>query len=716
MPLTTDLEHDELLWLLESLCGLFRLPFDRRLAARACPPPCTLATLVEAAHRIGLTTTRQPLPRHGWPDIDLPVIAFAGDGDDRFPVIVVRREGTRLLAFRAGSEAPWVLSTDEAATRLAATVISVSGPTVTNHASAGDDGIGPAVNATSEGRFGFRWFVPELLRHRRIWRDVLVASLALQGVALATPLFTQAIIDKVIVHQTQSTLAVFASALALFAVFTAGMSWLRQYLVLHTGNRIDAVLGSAVFQHLLRLPLPYFEQRSTGALVARLHGVETIREFLTSAAVMLVLDLPFLLLFLGAMFVYSWQLSLISVGLVALMAVCGIVTTPIFRARLDRQFLLGARSQSFVTEYLAGIGTVKALQLEPDLARRYDEMLARYLNAGFATRQAANTYQVATSGLEQLMTLGILVAGALLVMRNDGFTIGMLIAFQMFASRVSQPMLRLAGLWQEFQQADLAVRRLGDIMDMPQERSAALPRRVGSDGAAPARIEIEDLGFRYDERTAWLYRGLSLRFRPGHLTVVTGASGCGKSTLAKLLLGFCTASEGRLLLDGIDVRQLAPDELRGSFGVVPQDTVLFSGTIYDNVVMGQPHASFEDVVAACRAAEIHQVIEQLPDGYQTAIGERGTGLSGGQRQRIAIARALLKRPRILLFDEAVANLDPPTADQFAKTINTLKGSVTIIFITHQVPRTLQVDEVFTLGTRTVAPRMEIVRNQDAGGK
>jgi subfamily B ATP-binding cassette protein HlyB/CyaB len=493
------------------------------------------------------------------------------------------------------------------------------------------------------------------------------------------------------------------------------MSWLRQYLVLHTGNRIDAVLGSEVFRHLLRLPLPYFERRPTGTLVARLHGVETIREFVSGAAVTLVLDFPFLLIFLAVMFWYSWQLSLIAVGLLALICAMSLLVTPLFREKLNRQFLLGARNQSFLTEYVAGMATVKSLQMEPHVEKRYGDYLSSYLAAGFSTRQLGNSYNTVANGIEQVMTLSILVVGALLVMQNEGFTVGMLVAFQMFAGRMSQPMLRLVGLWQEFQQASIAVKRLGDILDMPQEPHTFTPaRETAQPSSGNGLIELSDLAFRYSDHHPWLYRNLSLAFKPGRLTVLMGPSGCGKSTLAKLLLGFYLPQEGQIRLDGCDIRHLAANELRQTFGVVPQETVLFAGTLYDNLLMAQPHATFDEVIQACKAAEIHEVIDQLPDGYQTEIGERGIGLSGGQRQRIAIARALLKQPRILIFDEAVSNLDVATAEHFARTVNTLKGQVTMIFITHQIPRGLHVDEVISLGEH--GARMGVVSEAAGKGK
>jgi subfamily B ATP-binding cassette protein HlyB/CyaB len=273
-------------------------------------------------------------------------------------------------------------------------------------------------------------------------------------------------------------------------------------------------------------------------------------------------------------------------------------------------------------------------------------------------------------------------------MQNDGFTVGMLVAFQMFASRMSQPLMRIVGLWQEFQQASIAVKRLGDVLDVPQEPHAVIPHR---ERGGAGRLTVTGLGFRYSEHHPWLYRNLNLEFKPGELTVVMGPSGCGKSTLTKLLLGFYQPQEGAIALDGKDIRYLAANELRSVFGVVPQETVLFSGTIYDNLVMADPHATFDDVVDACKAAEIHRMIEELPDGYQTEIGERGVGLSGGQRQRIAIARAMLKLPRILIFDEAVSNLDQETSEHLSATVNRLRQEIAIIFVTHQVPKGLLVD-------------------------
>jgi len=734
MAADSPMRTDDMLWLLGSLCRIGRVPFDAALVAQRFPPPNDRATLREAAHALGFKTGQLATAKADPAILPLPCIGFtrcddaaprdpagrrghlhlieAGSsnraepasseeagtptGDIR-PALLLRIEEQRLVYFCAGSEAPQSIDVDALASTFESPLILVS---VADHAANLPTPTGAALPVdadpidTTPPRFGLRWFVPELLRHKRIWRDVLLASVSLQLVGLAAPLFTQVLIDKVVVHRTESTLVVVAVALALFTVFTAVMTWLRQHLVLHTGNRIDAVLGSRIFGHLLRLPLAFFEQRTTGVLVARLQGIETIRQFVSGAAVSLLLDLPFLLLFLAVMFHYSWQLSLIALAMLALIAALSVGVVPVMRDRLNRQFMLGARNQSFVTEYVGGIATVKSLQMEPYLEKKYGDYLAAYLGAGFSTRRISNTYNVAANGLEQAMTLAILIVGALLVMRSDGFTVGMLVAFQMFTSRMSQPLLRLVGLWQEFQQANVAVQRLGDLMDAPTEPYALSPSHAGS--SAAGRIELRGVSFRYSPNHPYLYRDLGLTLVPGALHLLTGPSGSGKSTLAKLLLGFYAPTEGEIRLDGRDLRHLAANELRLAFGVVPQETVLFAGTVYDNLIMAHPHAGFDDVIAACRFAEIHDTIEQLPQGYQTPIGEHGTGLSGGQRQRLAIARALLKKPKILIFDEAVSNLDQPTAEHFAQTVNRLKGKVTMLFITHHVPRGLVVDQTINL--------------------
>jgi ATP-binding cassette, subfamily B, bacterial HlyB/CyaB len=726
-------------WALSAFCQLNSIPFNADLLVKQYPPPYTSLQLETALQSYGFTTAYKPtnlaeLTKYSVPCLVLlspdAIAADPASGQiqedsqadksveapleqDAAPqpyslalILGVDQAQDRVLMLAHGQAQPKTCTLAEATARYAGHCLMVrkAEDTVADDAHAVTDNAdaNPQVaqakvsNATNTPKaFGFKWFVPELLKYKKIWSEVLTASLAIQLVGLAVPICTQIVIDKVVVHHTTSTLIVIGTALFIFLIFSSAMGWVRQYLVLHTGNRIDATLGHKVFSHLLDLPVRYYDHRPTGVIIARVHGVETIREFLAGGLVTLLLDFPFLIVFLAIMFWYSWQLALISVACLTIISLLSFFITPIIRAKLNHQFMLGARNQAFLTEYVSGMETVKSLQMEPQLKQTFGNYLSTYLAASFDSRKLSITYNTAASTIDQLQTLAILCVGAWIVMHNPSFTIGMLVAFQMFSGRLSQPVMRLVGLWQEFQQADIAVKRLGDVMNAPVEPMTLIPTRANVNQAT--NITVDSLGFKYGDDAPWLYQNLSFNIQSGHCVLVMGPSGCGKSTLAKLLLGFYQPQQGNIKLNGQDIRYLAANELRNHFGVVPQETTLFSGTIYDNLILANPHASFEQIIQACQLAEIHQAIEKLPQGYQTPIGENGTGLSGGQKQRIAIARALLKQPKVLIFDEAVSNLDQQTAEHFAQTVNKLKGKVTILFITHQLPKGLQVDEAVVLG-------------------
>jgi subfamily B ATP-binding cassette protein HlyB/CyaB len=685
----TPIEAGDLLWALASLCRAHRVPFDARIVLQQFPPPLDIAMLMHAAAGLGLQVSLGSVAARDLRHALLPLLALRRDGAGaRLALVLSADSQTALVAER--DAAPKDIPLREFAGRYAPDVLRIALP---DEAPANEPGL-------TDRPFGLRWFIPELLRHKAIWREVLAASLVLQLVALATPLCTQVIIDKVVVHHSSSTLMVILTALAIFVAFSAALSYARQYLLLHTGNRIDSVLGMRTFEHLLRLPPRYFETRPTGTLVARLHGVETIREFITGAAASVLLDVPFLIVFLAVMFWYSVPLTLIAVALIGVLAAASLAVTPLLRRRINEQFLLGARNQAFVTEHVAAMETVKSLQMEPQVAARFGRNLADYLRASFATRQLANAYGVLASGVEQTLSVAILGVGAWMVMTQEGFTIGMLVAFQMFCGRLAQPALRLAGLWQEFQQAAIAIQRLGDLMNAPAEIYSLNPARGREQGRESAgRIEIDNVSFRYREELAPVYENFSLTIEPGACVALTGPSGSGKSTLARLLQGFYLPSAGSVRIDGRDTRLLAANELRLHFGVVPQETRLFSGTLFENLIAAQPHAGAGEVIDACRQAEIHDFIEGLPQGYRTQVGENGVGLSGGQKQRIAIARALLRRPRILIFDEAASSLDHDIAEAFARTVSRLRGSATVLFIAHHVPESLAADKVARLEER-----------------
>lgn len=725
--------QDDFVWALSAFCQLNRIPFSAELLVKQYPPPYTSTQLEQALQSFGFDTSLKNNKLSNLNTASLPCLAILKTSSKEAPkselastksdnpvpdlqsieqvelvdqhhlALILSLDKERVLFIEPNQAQPQTLAIKDLEDRLTGDFLMVRKAVETavdDEEAIGLVGTGNTNQANPNQinppkEFGFKWFIPELLKYKKIWSEVLTASLAIQLVGLAVPVCTQIVIDKVVVHHTTSTLIVIGIALLIFLIFSSAMGWVRQYLVLHTGNRIDATLGHKVFSHLLDLPVRYYDNRPTGVIIARVHGVETIREFLAGGLVTLLLDLPFLFVFLAIMFWYSWQLALIAVACLALITILSFFVTPIIRAKLNHQFMLGARNQAFLTEYVSGMETVKSLQMEPQLKQTFGNYLSTYLNASFDSRKLSITYNTAANTLDQLQTLAILCVGAWLVMHNTNFTIGMLVAFQMFSGRLSGPVLRLVGLWQEFQQADIAVKRLGDVMNAPAEPMTLIPTRANVNQAT--NITVDSLGFKYADDLPWLYQNLSFNIQAGHCVLVMGPSGCGKSTLAKLLLGFYQPQQGNIKLNGQDIRYLAANELRNHFGVVPQETVIFSGTIYDNLILANPHASFEQIIQACQLAEIHQTIEKLPQGYQTTVGEHGTGLSGGQKQRIAIARALLKQPKVLIFDEAVSNLDQQTAEHFAQTVNKLKGKVTILFITHQLPKGLQVDEAVILG-------------------
>ncbi|MBU9200205.1 peptidase domain-containing ABC transporter [Burkholderia multivorans] len=676
-----DASLETILWALEVQCGIQSVPFDRALVAsrleHAPSWPAALAILPELKLSARVLSSGRSL--HAGADHGFVCFVYKDDAVTPAPALILKVRDEQALVWLEGAPAPAWQPLAEFRATLTGPLVELS-----------------RIWAKGEQRpipFGYGWLLRELKRHKSAWWDVLASSLVIQAIALVTPLMTQTVIDKVITNRATSTLIALAVGLFILTLFSAALSWVRQYLVLHTGNRVDAVLGSAVFGHLMRLPIGYFEARPTGTLVTRLHGVETIRDFVTGAFAIAVLDVPFMLVFCLLMFYYSPMLSAITIGITLLMAAISYVVAPRLRALSNEQFMAGAQVQAFSTEYVTGIETVKALQMEGRVEAQYSQYMAEYMSNGFRARQAANTYNAAMTTLDQLSSMLVLGVGAWIAMKEASFTIGMLVAFQMMAGKVTQPLLRLSGLWQQFQQANIALKRLGDIMEVQPERVSLQPSAPRDQ--APS-LAVKELGFSYSPDAKPVYENLSFSIGAGQCVAIVGPSGCGKSTVAKLLQGFYPAYKGQVFVGGRELRTVAVNELRSWFGVVPQETVLFSGTVADNLHAAAPRATLAQLSHACKLAGVHEAIEALPKGYLTELGERGVGLSGGQKQRLAIARALLRGARILVFDEATANLDAASAEAIAQTVNALKGKLTIVFVAHHLPRGLQVDRVIKL--------------------
>ncbi|MGA8155428.1 MAG: type I secretion system permease/ATPase, partial [Rhodoplanes sp.] len=499
--------------------------------------------------------------------------------------------------------------------------------------------------------------------------------------ALITPLFFQVVIDKVLVHQSMSTLDVLVIGLVTITIFETILGILRTYLFAHTTNRIDVELGARLFRHLLALPLAYFQARRVGDSVARVRELENIRTFLTSSALTLVIDLFFTFVFLAVMFYYSPLLTWIVLAAFPFYIGISAGATPLFRRRLDEKFRRGAENQAFLVECVTGAETLKAMAVEPQMQRRWEEQLAGYVSASFSVLSLGNYASQTVQFVSKLVIAGILFFGAKLVIEGD-LTVGELVAFNLLAGRVSAPVLRLAQIWQDFHQARLSVERLGDILNTPAEPvynpgRATLPTVRG-------QVTFEHVTFRYRIDGAEVLHDVSLEVPAGQVIGIVGPSGSGKSTLGKLVQRLYVPESGRVLVDGIDLALTDPAWLRRQIGVVLQENMLFNCSVRDNLALVDPATPIERVIAAAKLAGAHEFILELPEGYDTIIGERGSTLSGGQRQRIAIARALIANPRILIFDEATSALDYESERIVQQSMAQIVTGRTVFIIAHRL--------------------------------
>src|ERR1700730_16539248 len=500
-------------------------------------------------------------------------------------------------------------------------------------------------------RFDISWFLGAVHKYRRLLGEVLIASFFLQVFGVISPLFFQVVIDKVLVHQSMSTLDVLVAGLVSLTLFEAVLGTLRTYVFAHTTNRIDVELGARLFRHLTALPIAYFQARRVGDSVARVRELENIRQFLTSSALTLSIDLLFTFVFLAVMLYYSVPLTFVVLASFPVYIGISAGVAPLFRRRLDEKFNRGAENQAFLVESVTGIETLKAMAVEPQMQRRWEEQLAAYVAASFRVLSLNNTASQAVQTVNKLVIAATLYFGAKLVIGGE-MSVGELVAFNMLAGRVSAPVLRLAQLWQDFHQARLSVDRLGDVLNTMPERSfnpgrAALP-------AIRGQVTFEHVSFRYRIDGPEVLHDVSYSVQSGQVVGVVGSSGSGQSTIAKLIQRLYVPESGRVLVDGVDLAMVDLAWLRRQTGVVLQENVLFNPTIRENIALADPAMPMERVIEAAELGGAHDFILELPEGYDTIVGERGSSLSGGQRQRVAIARALITDPRILILDEATS--------------------------------------------------------------
>ncbi|MFZ5594480.1 MAG: type I secretion system permease/ATPase [Pseudomonadota bacterium] len=591
----------------------------------------------------------------------LPAIAVGRDG--RY-FILARVENDKVLIHDPRSERPEIIALDAFQARWPGELILFA-----SRASLAGD----------LAKFDFTWFIPAVVKYRKLLGEVLLVSFVLQFFALITPLFFQVVMDKVLVHRGFTTLDVIAVGLFAVVVFEVVLTTLRSYVFAHTTSRIDVELGARLFRHLLNLPLAYFQARRVGDSVARVRELENIRSFLTGNAITLVLDLVFSVVFLAVMFYYSGWLTLIVVLSLPCYVLVSLLSTPLLRARLNEKFNRGAENQAFLVETIGGIDTVKSMAVEPQWTRTWDNQLAAYVSASFRTATIGTLAGGGVSLISKLVTVATLWVGARLVIDGQ-LTVGQLIAFNMLAAQVANPVIRLAQLWTDFQQTGISVQRLGDILNSRTEiagAKSALPPIQG-------RIEFDQTVFRYRPDGPEVLRGISLVIRPGEVIGIVGRSGSGKSTLARLVQRLYAPERGRVLIDGIDLALADTSSLRRQIGVVLQENVLFNRSIRENIALADPGAPLEAVIHAAQLAGAHEFITELPEGYDTMVGEHGSTLSGGQRQRIAIARALITNPRILIFDEATSALDYESERIIQNNMKAICKGRTVIVIAHRL--------------------------------
>jgi len=656
----------------------FQLAHDLGLGARTARGE----DLVRAARRIGLKS--RLLQRQGVKRLaSAPAPAILRMKDGSYRVLALRLPDGRL---RVGDPITRIAKDDTPET----VAETWDGEIILVTRRWGGTGVDPAT-------FGFRWFLPSIWRYRTPLAHVLIASLFVQLFALITPLFFQIVIDKVLVHKGMSTLIVIVVGMAAIGVFDVTLQYLRTYALSHTTSRIDVELGSRLFDHLLRLPLAYFETRATGQTVARVRELETIRAFLTGQGLSSAIDLLFAIVFIAVMFLYSTTLTVIVLASIPVYLLIAFLIRPALRAKISDRFNAGAASQQFLVESVFGIQTLKAAAVEPILRNEWEDRLAAYVKTSFQAVMLSNLGQNAIQYVSKATVALVLFFGAKAVIVSD-LTVGGLVAFYMIMNQAVAPILRLSQLWQDFQQVQISVQRLGDILNSPPESL-----RLASPHLPPARgaIKVAGLTFRYRPEGADVLRDINLDIPAGQVLGVIGPSGSGKSTLTKLIQRLYGADRGQILIDGVDIGQVDAAWLRRQIGVVLQENVLFNRSIHDNIALANPGMPRGHVIAVARLAGADEFISKLPLGYDTQIEERGANLSGGQRQRIAIARALATQPRILIFDEATSALDYESERTIQANMREIVRGRTVIIIAHRLAAVRRCDRIIAIDNGSI---------------
>ena len=613
-------------------------------------------------------------------DLTLPAMMKCRDGSF---AIVLRASGDRILAAFASERAPRMLGMEEFDSIYSGDMLLFV----------------PRKFQDRELKFGLKWFIPTIVKFKGPLLEVLLAAFVMQVLGIFSPMITQSVIDKVLSHNSLSTLDVLAAGLILITVFESALSVARNYVFTHTTSRIDVILSCRLFRHLFSLPLRYFETRRVGDTIARVRELENIRRFLTGVPMNTLLDAVFIIVYIVIMYFYSVALTNITLLSIPILALVTWFITPVLKERLDEKFRAGADQQSYLVEAVNGVQTIKSFAVEPSVQQKWEGLLADYTTANFRTSMLGSMAGAAAQTIQKVFDIVILYLGAKLVIAGE-MTVGQMVAFRMLSGRVSQPVMRLVQMWQDFQQTSMSIRRLGDIFNAKPEPNIGggrtrLPELSGE-------IVFDRVGFRYRPDAPEVIKNMSFRIPADRVIGVVGRSGSGKSTISKLIQRLYIPETGKIMIDGMDLSLADPVWLRKQIGVVLQESFLFNATIRENIALQNPSATMEEILHAAQIAGAHEFITGLPEGYETVVGERGTGLSGGQKQRIAIARALLTNPRILIFDEATSALDYESESVIQKNLKRICQNRTVIIIAHRLSTLKDADAVMVVEKGSIA--------------
>ena len=636
--------------------------------------------ILRMAKELKLKAKHMDLPVEKMAEVTLPAIVKMKNSEY---AILLKAQEDKLLVAYYNENAPRLLQREEFDSLYSGEVILLV----------------PRKYQDRELKFGIKWFIPTIIKYKKPLLEVLLAAFVIQVLGIFSPMITQSVIYKVLSHNSLSTLDVLVIGLIIITVFESALSVARNYVFAHTTSKIDVILSCRLFQHLFRLPLRYFESRRVGDTIARVRELENIRRFLTGVPLNTLLDALFIIVYIIIMYFYSVKLTNITLLSLPILAAITAVITPILKERLDEKFKAGADQQSYLVEAVNGVQTIKSFAVEPNVQQKWEGLLADYTTANFRTTMLGNTAGALAQMVQKCFDIAILYFGAKLVIEGE-LTVGQMVAFRMLSGRVSQPVMRLVQMWQDFQQTSMSIRRLGDIFNSKPE-----PSRTSSQSQSSklmGNIVFDKVSFRYRPDASEVIKNMSFRIPANKVIGVVGRSGSGKSTISKLIQRLYIPETGKIMIDGVDLALADPVWLRRQIGVVLQESFLFHASIRDNIALQNPAASMDEIIYVSKIAGAHDFIVELSEGYDTVVGEHGTGLSGGQKQRIAIARALLTNPRILIFDEATSALDYESESIIQNNLKKICENRTVIMIAHRLSTLKNADAIMVIEKGNIA--------------